>query len=93
MNSSCPLSFMTQLQQVQAWQIKQQHMIRKFKEDSEKSLPTYSEFLENQNCGRASSTQSIPISLNPPPGFYRQIATSDEALFPVARTQLFRNCF
>jgi hypothetical protein len=84
---------MTQLQQVQAWQIKQQHMIRQFQEDSEKTLPTYSEFLKHQNCGQAPSTQSIPLSLNPPPGFYRQIARSDEALFPVSRTQLFRTCF
>jgi hypothetical protein len=90
MSQKKEILFENQLQQVQAWQIKQNNMIQQFRENATKSLPTYSEYLTSQNFGVASSSENIPMTVKPPQGYYRRIAMSDEALFPVARTQHFR---
>jgi hypothetical protein len=46
------------------------------------NLPTYAQYLQRDNCGRASASQSIPRASHAPMVRSHPIAQSDQPLYP-----------
>jgi len=52
-------------------------------QQAQSGIPSYSQYLQRQNCGRTGASQAIPVAAKPPTVANYPIASSSQSLYPL----------